>query len=501
MKQIGVILSAIALSAMANVSHAAWQHAHGDSANTGFAMVDTAPALTPQVQPLGSMAPGANPVVGPNGDVYVGNLQGELRAFHADGTPYWTRQLDPNVHGGIFAAPVVGADGSIYVVSTISRKGQDPINGVNYLSVDSYLHKFSPTGAWVFAMPFPELPQRLSDVPGLTNRGVTTAPPNIWRWDGTEAIVVPVIYPVFSAGARWGDLRLVAFSTTGTLLANQLVRLAESPETTGGDDDWLETCLALNFWNFESVCLIIAYTTGEFGFVDGGNPIPLSGAGIPLPVVAIRPDPQGGPPLIMVADANHDKIVYALSPETGFSEVNRSQHLLRQFTTPPVVLANGHTLTGTLDGHLTRTGYSFIHQVFIQLSAIGGLGTLTAAPTRLNDGRLVVIDRSGLITVLNGSSVVGQRQLAGESIASAAASCNHIFVANTNELATFDPKTLAQVASVPWTSGGLHSPIIGPSGHVYAIASNILYVFPPPWKPVWDTRPPSCFLSPPVLTQ
>src|SRR5262245_21468770 len=224
----GVMLSAVALSAMANVSHAAWQHAHGDSANTGFAMVDTAPALTPQVQPLGSMAPGANPVVGANGDVYVGNLQGKLRAFHADGAPYWTRQLDDSVHGGIFAAPVVGADGSIYVVSTKQVQVHDHINGVNYRKVDSYLHKFSPDGAWMLAMPFPELPQRLSSVPGLTNRGATTAPPNIWRWDGTEAIIVPVIYPVFSAGARWGDLRLVAFSTSGTLLANQLLSLAEA---------------------------------------------------------------------------------------------------------------------------------------------------------------------------------------------------------------------------------------------------------------------------------
>src|SRR4029077_16131035 len=151
---------------------------------------------------------------------------------------------------------------------------------------DSYLHKFSPDGAWVFAMPFPELPQRLSSVPGLTNRGATTAPPSIWRWDNTEAITVPVIYPVFSAGARWGDLRLVAFSTSGTLLANQLVSLAESPETTGGvgGDPWdfMTPCLALNLWNAESVCLIVYYANGFSGFSDEGS-FPLSGAGIPLP--------------------------------------------------------------------------------------------------------------------------------------------------------------------------------------------------------------------------
>ena len=92
-----------------------WQHAHGSSTNTGFSKVDTAPAASHRpFTYLGAIAPGANPVVGPDGTVYIGNLQGQLHAFHADGTPYWTRQLN-GLHGGIFAAPVVGNDGSIYV--------------------------------------------------------------------------------------------------------------------------------------------------------------------------------------------------------------------------------------------------------------------------------------------------------------------------------------------------------------------------------------------------
>ena len=51
-----------------------WQHAHGSSANTGFRKVDTAPAASHRpFSYLGAIAPGANPVVGPNGDVYIGN--------------------------------------------------------------------------------------------------------------------------------------------------------------------------------------------------------------------------------------------------------------------------------------------------------------------------------------------------------------------------------------------------------------------------------------------
>jgi hypothetical protein len=43
-----------------------------------------------------------------------------------------------------------------------------------------------------------------------------------------------------------------------------------------------------------------------------------------------------------------------------------------------------------------------------------------------------------------------QIRLAGESIASAAASCNHIFVATAQSFVSFDARTLAQLAFVPW---------------------------------------------------
>jgi hypothetical protein len=479
------LTAAYALFGSALAAHAAWQHAHGDAGNTGFEMVDTAPAYWAQQQPLGSIAPGANPVVGPDGTVYIGNVQGELRAFHADGTPYWTRQIN-STHGGFFAAPVVGADGSIYIVSSLHYT--DHRGGVTNERNDSFLHKFLPGGAWVFVTPFPE---HSSADPSVANRGATTAPPNIWRFNGTEAIMVPVVYKTAAAV----DLRVIAFSTSGAVLADHLVPRS-SPVTTGGSD-FLGECIRKSWWSIIGpiVCTISAPLQEYTGtFHSDGSYVPLDGIGWPLPGVAIRSDPQGGAPFVMVTNGIHDKFAYTFSPQTGFSQVARSSHLRRRFTTPPVVLPNGDTLTGTHDGYLTRTSPSFG-----QSNAISGLGTLTAAPTRLSDGGLVVVSREGTMTVQRGHRT--QRQLAGESIASAAASCNHIFVSTTNSFETLDRKTLAQVASIGWVGGGLHSPIIGPSGHVYAIASNNLYVFPPPWKPVWDTRPPSCFLLPPVLRQ
>ena len=319
-----------------------WQHAHGSSANTGFAKVDTATAASHRpFTYLGAIAPGANPVVGPDGTVYIGNLQGQLHALHRDGTPYWTRQLN-GLHGGIFAAPVVGNDGSVYVVSSVHYR--DHRSGVSRERNDSYLHKFSPGGGWYFAMPFPE----------HSDGGATNAPPNIWRFNGTEAIMVPVVYKPFPTATdpQLTELRLLAFSVSGTVIADQFVTQAASPTTTGGGGDWFNECVetygGIGNLPFALGCVIgdLIYGYKYRDYRDDYAKIPLPSA-FPLPGVAIRPDSRGGAPVVMVTDGRQDKIAYAFSPESGFTQLARSTHTARTFTTPPVVQGNGNTVTGT----------------------------------------------------------------------------------------------------------------------------------------------------------
>ena len=80
--------------------------------------------------------------------------------------------------------------------------------------------------------------------------------------------------------------------------------------------------------------------------------------------------------------------------------------------------------------------------------------------------------------VVKNDAVVSETALPSQTIAPAAASLNHIFVSTADFFIQFDP-FMQKVSEVPWVNGGRIGPAIGRDGRVYAMASNILFVFPP----------------------
>ena len=459
----GAIFGAGLSASLAYAPSAAWswETAHGPPDNTGFADVATTPAGkgSVSVPGLGAFRPGAGPVIAPDGTVYLGTAQGKVIALHPDGKPFWSRDITPGE--SILASPAVGSDGSVYVIGVKVSDNRD-------VAHTSTLHRFTGSGGWVAQIPFPDHGQL---------GPLAVAPPNIGRFGGAEAIIVPALYPHKYSGGH--VVRLIAFSPDGRLLDDKAV-YSITPAVGGGSgmEDWE---LALCYVPVPLGCFMGA----EF------NPRPAPGPLVdapPFPGVALVAG-GGGSSLIVVSDHHSDVIGYRIV-NGRFTEVFRLHQNGFFMNTPPVlsgtrVVVGSQKAEDDVYGISRRVGPARLALTALErdrTAYVDAVGQSYAAPTRLPNGRIAVVGTHGQVTIVGGTQVAATLQAPGRSIASAAASRTHFFVAAEDGFVTYDAATFAEVSRVDWVDGGLNPPAIGPKGHVYAIASNILFVFPPPIK-------------------
>jgi hypothetical protein len=435
----------------------AWQRPHADGANTGYANVKTQAAAKPAITipNLGTIAPGAGPVIGPDGTVYIGNMQGKLMAFHADGRKAWSRQLDAGQQ--ILASPVVNADGAIFVVS----QSMFTDNRVNppFTRPDSTLHKFLPGGGYAFKVAFPENGAKLA-VPNGT--GGTSAAPNIWRFNGAEAVMVPVIYTSHVAPGR--EVRLIAFSTEAPAVIGD-ARVSTFVQRTTGS---CPGCEDRFLWIFPGM-----------GFQGHGMPEDIDPSTLlprdikaPLPPAAIYTFPGGGTPWIVVSDNLWDIVGFTFSPQQGFFEGYRAHDESWRLIGAPMVMPDTETFVTGPTGIVTWRGQAL--QQRGRIDARSGAG-----PTRTATDKIVFASISS-IGVKQGNGIGMEQALPGQTMVSPAASQNNLFVSTASAFVTFDEATMQPVARFDWRGGGTSPPAIGPYGDVYAIAGGTLHVFSAP---------------------
>ena len=471
------LLSAMGASAM---QAAAWERPHADGANSGFADVATAPAAAPKPVPgIGTYAAGAGPAIASDGTVYLGNKEGQLIALQADGARKWTRNITPGY--SIVAAPVVGSDGSIYAVGTRTVKNQqlDP----PLIRYDASLYKFTPAGALAWETRFPN-----------AFKGPTSsAPPNIWRIPGeSDVVMVPVDYP-----GTTRQTNLVAVSTTGAILDNVKVKTVVQ-QVSGGSDDPLWCIITLG-------CVLGPdfNPSGDEYVEDPATKLPENTVA-PRPGVAIVKYSSVIEPFILVSNQFQDFVAYSF-PNRQFRELFRVHDESRRLLSPPMVMSDGHTVMATSDDK-GKGAIVFLGPNGVTWAPVRGPLSYAAA-TRLADGRTAIVELSRHMTILNGKNEERGVVLPGESIVSAAASRTHLFVSTAGSFITYDPDTWGRQAEIFWVGGGTFTPAIGPFGHVYGMASNVLFVFPPPVpskvgpKVVNPDGPLAADPAPPAATQ
>ena len=450
--RVGFVL-AVALALPSGAAQA--QSFHGDRTNTGFVDVKTLPAKSAPitVPNIGTFAPGVAPVVAPDGTVYIGNLEGKLLAFHPDGKPAWQRDISFGY--SIHASPTIGSDGTIYVIG--SKSTTDASVTPTIQTIDTQLNAFVPGGGWLWHI----------SLPSYTTGGAGNAPPNIWHYQGEDVVMVPLTYRNHLTGGY--DTRLIAIM--GGAVIGEADVGSVVPKVSADEGEAWGNLLCMAPPLTISPCELAAGFT-----VPGGPPTPPYRLPPNLPIsqpgVSIFTYQGGGTPFILASDGFNSLVGLTFSGHVfreEFRVTNDADH--RTMFSPPMTLPDGHTLISTEQGlrfagpNMSPAGT--IHHMLTQ-----------ATPTRLPDGRVILSMRNGL-TIIDGTTVAGTIPLEGESMVPAAASRNHLFVSTENAFLTFDVHSLAKVAEINWAGGGTVAPAIGPTGYVYGMASNILFVFPP----------------------
>lgn len=403
-----------------------WDQAHGDSMNAGYANVSTAPATGAPtlIERYGPIAPGAGFAIASNGYFFFGNALGGVFGFTADGTAKpFAVQLEAGE--SIAGAPLIGPNDDIYIVGVKGRGTRQP---------ESSLSRFTIGGVAKERQLFPQ---------HGGSRGEVMGAPVVFRTaNGANALVAAAVaYPNQSSGGY--ETRLVTF-VNGTPFLDQRVDVLV-PETEEAAD------------------------------VVATNQLKPRGG------VAIFTPGSGNQPYFLVSDG--------FQSLSGFRFTNAG--LVEEFHLRDD--ARFHTIVGTPmispDGlyYVGTTGGLMIGRPANQLPLFTKKEMKTNAPaTALRKPGAVAVAGGNPLDIYRGTNLVQSYHHSGESNTATASSYTHFYVSTTNAFLTYSNPEHLPAGEFAWTGGGQNPPAIGPKGHVYAIANNTIYVFPPPKATPFD---------------
>jgi outer membrane protein assembly factor BamB len=418
-----------------------WSQVHADGASQGSLFVNTQPSSTP----LWSVDVGhvvfSSPVIGPDGTIYVGNLEGQLIAVNPDGTIRF--QFEAGVP--ILGAPAVADTGNTYFLNTqLFPSATFPDNKLR-----SAIGLVSPTGGQLQMRKIPD-------------QGFTTGSPKLFTINGAPLVALHV-RTRFDGSPPAKQSAVLVYDEQLNLLDRQdigcgsVVVVGDGPDIFGPIVDFLKKIKELN--DFDASFVL--------------EPDPLNIAfGELQPSVAVAHRPDLGPPeepFIVVVNRMCATVSAFRWRQPDIIRVWEN-HLTQDdepaaLSSPAVLNDASVVVVGRLDGRVVAFDLATGAERWLS-DDLGG--AVLATPACVD--KLVYVADSGTIHALNAvtGARVHERELKGFRGGSPAVSANHVHLQTDSEISTF---------SLDFSStdhdddgfGGTSSPAVGSDGTVYVI--------------------------------
>lgn len=418
-----------------------WKQYHGNGSNQGFLPVQTSLTTKPKwILEIGKVAC-VSPVIGADGTIYVGTLNGELVAVNPDGTVKWKHQVTmlghPDYPGIITSTPALANDGNIYVITTvdgvIENKRGDGLKSIHIRR--SSLHSFTPTGNRRWSYRFPSA--KTSDGLGA----YTLSSPKVC---GNENIFIFV--PALNV-SKSSMMELLIINQSGNLVSKtevSTVTLSNIVEDT-------------SIWNYLK-------NSEEFNqLIKENNETKITDW--PEPTIGIFNSPLHNGQTIILVENNVNTLTAfrwhfpVLAPIwTAASEKNR-QH------TSPAVLSNGKIYAGGKDGAIICYNLENGNEI---TKIWPEVNQPILSPPVCIDNRIYFISGNQIVLIDSDFQIKAQFTFTGKSVGPLSLSANHVYLNASDGFYVFS-LDLNLLEKNPGFIGGTSISAISQDGRVYAL--------------------------------